>query len=171
MRFALTAASKVCTKCGKETALFDMHPDKRRTDGVGSWCKGCHSDSQRVYYRNNRERILDYWRHDYRPNNRALINERARNYSARNKDQIRRRGMERKYGLPYEKIEKMYADQGYGCAICGTMSPLDEMAIDHCHSSGRVRGILCPVHNTMIGMGGDSATMMYAGYSYLMERQ
>lgn len=65
-----------------------------------------------------------------------------------------------KYGLSEEDIEKLVVEQHGGCAICNEdinpiLDDLEETArsihVDHCHVTGRVRGILCHRCNVMLG--------------------
>lgn len=44
-----------------------------------------------------------------------------------------------------------------GCSLCGTK---EQLCVDHCHKTGRVRGILCTMHNTALGKFGDDPHML-----------
>ena len=58
-----------------------------------------------------------------------------------------------KYGITIEDYDQMFQEQDGVCAICG--GPPDTrwkmLAVDHCHQSLEVRGLLCMVCNTMLG--------------------
>ncbi|WP_329390136.1 endonuclease VII domain-containing protein [Streptomyces sp. NBC_01716] len=60
--------------------------------------------------------------------------------------------LRREYGITLKQYRQMLATQGGGCAICGS-PPSDKrrLAVDHCHSSGRVRALLCVPCNTQLG--------------------
>jgi hypothetical protein len=45
----------------------------------------------------------------------------------------------------------------------------DKPVVDHCHQTGRVRGILCNPCNTALGLLGDSADNLQRGIEYLKE--
>lgn len=75
-----------------------------------------------------------------------------------------------KYGLSLPKIEKILESQGNKCAICETALSRFRMAVDHCHESGRVRGLLCSNCNSGIGMLKDSADIVYRALDYLRGR-
>lgn len=47
------------------------------------------------------------------------------------------------YGLTPEDYDQMLRDQGGGCAICMRPPGDKQLAVDHCHDSGVVRGLLC----------------------------
>ena len=52
--------------------------------------------------------------------------------------------LKRKYGMSVEQYDAMLEAQGSGCCICGRSSREDiSLHVDHDHSAGRVRGILC----------------------------
>ena len=54
-----------------------------------------------------------------------------------------------KYGITVEQYEDILANQGGGCALCGK-TPEQEgrnLAVDHDHVTGEIRGILCSYHN------------------------
>lgn len=59
----------------------------------------------------------------------------------------------RKLGITEQDYQKMMKAQNNLCAICGGKPDTrwEKLAVDHCHSSGRVRGLLCMVCNTMLG--------------------
>jgi hypothetical protein len=75
-----------------------------------------------------------------------------------------------KYGLTLEQYDEMLADQGGVCAIC-KRSAADSrgyrMHIDHCHSTGVVRGILCVSCNLGIGSFRDDPDRCEAAAQYL----
>ena len=80
-----------------------------------------------------------------------------------------------KYGMTANDLEKMYEDQDGKCAICSkglvifsnqTNRP-DNANIDHCHSTGKVRGLLCNRCNTGIGSLGDTAEGVMRAVLYL----
>jgi hypothetical protein len=68
----------------------------------------------------------------------------------------------------------MWLMQGEGCALCGTDSP-ERMSrgsgfvVDHCHSSGVVRGILCNPCNMMLGKAKDNTNTLQNAITYLSE--
>jgi hypothetical protein len=65
-------------------------------------------------------------------------------------------GLQRRYGITQEDFETMLAAQGGGCQICGKRPGLTKAGrtyihVDHCHTTGKVRGLLCPRCNTLVG--------------------
>ncbi len=80
----------------------------------------------------------------------------------------------RKYGISQEDYEAMFARQMGVCAICGRPEThiqkngrVNALHIDHCHSSGVVRELLCNHCNTMLGSANDSIEVLQRAIAYL----
>lgn len=71
-----------------------------------------------------------------------------------------------KYGLDREGISAMMESQGGACAIC--QQELLKPNIDHCHSTGVVRGLLCNMCNTGLGQFKDSIPLLFRAADYLL---
>jgi hypothetical protein len=77
------------------------------------------------------------------------------------------------YGLTEVDWWSMFIDQDMKCAICSCEEPVDKVkqwCVDHCHNTGKVRGILCRACNVGIGNLGDDPNVLRAAVGYL-ERQ
>jgi hypothetical protein len=58
----------------------------------------------------------------------------------------------REYGISVEQYDEMFETQGGVCARCGNPpQEIKKLAVDHCHKTGRVRGLLCGPCNTYLG--------------------
>lgn len=75
------------------------------------------------------------------------------------------------YGLSEEQFQAMLAAQRGCCAICQTTLALDKtgLHIDHDHSTGKVRGLLCGRCNAGIGHLGDSEENLWRAALYLAD--
>ena len=69
------------------------------------------------------------------------------------------------YGLTIEAYQAMKSGQGDVCAIC--RHPFDPLNVDHCHDTGRVRGLLCRGCNIGLGAFKDRPERLAAAISYL----
>lgn len=86
-----------------------------------------------------------------------------------------------KYGLTIADYDRMLAEQGGGCALCETTNPVGEgnvsnkmqfsFAVDHCHSTGKVRGLLCNPCNRGLGFLQDSAKLLRKAASYIENKE
>lgn len=72
------------------------------------------------------------------------------------------------YGLSADQYVALSELQGGRCAICGNRPKKKRLAVDHSHTSGEVRGLLCSKCNhELLGAGYDSAAKLWAAWSYL----
>lgn len=71
------------------------------------------------------------------------------------------------YGLTADAFDAMLAAQGGLCAICGDRMAGKFLHVDHCHSSGRVRGLLCTRCNPGIGYFRESIVLLRKAIGYL----
>ncbi|MER6534692.1 endonuclease VII domain-containing protein [Streptomyces sp900105755] len=173
---------KRCTKCELSKPLEAFPERKASKDGRNSWCRECYRTWHRARYQ-PKTRADDSPRNcvncgtTYRPASR-----RPSVYCSRScKDEYRKSSrswretyLQRKYGISADDYDRLLAEQGGGCALCG-VKPEDlttgkyrtYLHVDHCHESGRVRGLLCPDHNLLLGRFGDSPEMFRRVLSYL----
>lgn len=73
-----------------------------------------------------------------------------------------------KYGITIEQYESMLADQNYACAVCNIKEPRT-FVVDHCHTTGKVRSILCNCCNLIIGMVKEDVTVLEQLSKYIKE--
>lgn len=69
-----------------------------------------------------------------------------------------------KYGLTIDDYNQLVESCDSKCQICGIES---DLVIDHCHSTGEVRGLLCRKHNLALGGFQDSVEMLENALKYL----
>lgn len=83
-----------------------------------------------------------------------------RRYRERNREAVlyhKRNARLRRFGLEPEDLTRMLDEQGHACAICSKGPLLREgkgamsAHIDHCHTCGKVRSLLCKRCNALIG--------------------
>lgn len=88
-----------------------------------------------------------------------------------NAESRRNARLKHRYGITAADYDRMYAEQGGKCAICGSgheRQPAhwkDKLAVDHCHDTGKVRGLLCNDCNAGIGhLGNEQVALSAARY-------
>lgn len=126
-------------------------------------------------YRNkNREKLRELHRsysRSYRERNPEASRKAKERYNNTEKGALsKRRYLLRKcYGLTLEEYNTLWKQQGSCCAACKSseFSSGVNWHVDHCHTSGAVRGILCPSCNIALGQVGDSIEKLYGLISYL----
>lgn len=133
--------TKECLKCeiDKPESEFYSFKDKWQAKSyLSARCKPCHQE--------------------YKKENPAAT---ARNRKAEK--------LKLRYGLTYEEWEALRENEGYACMVCGiTEVELDRrLDVDHCHSSGKVRGVLCNPCNTLLGHAKDNIGILKSAIAYL----
>lgn len=142
---------KKCTVCKIELPFSSFHKSKKSSDGLGYRCRECDKKARHSYREANRERFAEV---------------------------SRRKQIKFKYGITLEDYTKMFEDQGRCCAICGTTKNAVggkerfwNFSVDHCHRTGKNRGILCNQCNRGVGMLGDTSEALLKAYNYLKKHE
>tara|TARA_Y100000310_G_scaffold239682_1_gene243385 strand:+ start:21471 stop:21884 length:414 start_codon:yes stop_codon:yes gene_type:complete len=74
----------------------------------------------------------------------------------------------KRYGITIEQYDKMYAEQDGKCLICKKeCRTYDKLTVDHDHSTGEFRGLLCSVCNRGLGMFYDNTKLLEQAIKYL----
>jgi hypothetical protein len=120
----------------------------------------------------DKERMLAQCR-AYRQANRDKDLARKRAYRQANREaiQARRRGpqIKRDYGLTLADVAIMERTQRGRCWICKTPFGVKGFQVDHCHATGKVRGLLCGSCNSGLGFFGDNPGLLKRAIKYLKE--
>ena len=116
--------------------------------------------------------VLDKRNH-YARNNREREKERSRQYYAQNTEKCRTMSenwrLNRMYGLTVEGRDELAARQEGKCAICAEVP--EKLHIDHCHTHGHVRGLLCGNCNRALGLLKENTKSLEAAIAYLNSTQ
>lgn len=153
-------------------------------------------DYQSEWYKRNRERLLPLRRkYNKEYSKRPYVIEKARKKNATQKERLRRKRykktpegkiadkryreknkektrlrMQRQrlkmYGLTPETLKAMHEKQGKLCAIC-SKDISEKFHVDHCHETGRVRGLLCTACNMGLGLFKDDSALLRKAIDYL----
>jgi hypothetical protein len=83
-------------------------------------------------------------------------------------DAAKARARIKRYGLDLTGYEVMLQIQRDACAICATSFTTTRACVDHCHTSGRVRAILCHPCNVSLGFMQDDPERLMAAARYLL---
>jgi hypothetical protein len=75
--------------------------------------------------------------------------------------------LKKRYGLTIEDYNTMLASQAGCCAICKRELSNTKICVDHNHTIGTIRGLLCSRCNTGIGQFLDDVNIMQAAINYL----
>lgn len=86
-------------------------------------------------------------------------------YYQANRVEIASKRKAKSYGVSAEQFNQMMNEQKGHCKICKTL--MFKPCIDHCHASGRVRGLLCGRCNSGLGYFQDDTVLLLAAVEYL----
>lgn len=164
---------KTCRDCGIEKSASEFYAAPRRRDGLGSYCKPCHRARTRAWEDRNPEKMAEC-------RERRSLKERASGGIGRAATRGQLHGpptprhhwkRDRRFGLSPGQYTQMLAAQGGVCALCGGVDPGRALAVDHCHETDTVRGLLCMNCNTALGKLGDTAEALQRAVDYLRSAQ
>jgi len=152
---------KQCSKCGEQKPLNEFPRQSRNKDGRHSRCSVCRRAENLEHYHRNKNKTNP-----------------ERNKKRRDTKYYRAHSLKSRYGITPEQYDALAAEQNNLCAICGQperqtdprYGTLLELAVDHCHETGHIRGLLCSACNTAIGKFNDDPDTIRAAITYL-ERQ
>lgn len=102
----------------------------------------------------------------YRLRNHEKKRRQRENYKERNRERIFRQ----QYGITINDYDRMFEAQNGLCAICCDPPDNIRLAVDHCHATGQVRGLLCFKCNNGIGNLRDDPAIILAAARYLSNR-
>jgi len=118
------------------------HPSHRRYQ-LGCRCLGCKAVKAK------------YKREWYRANKR------------RHYDTVWKAAIKRLYGITPEDYKDMLRQQRGRCVICKRLPKKNRLCVDHCHTTGVIRGLLCMGCNRMLGRLGDDVTAFKRAVKHL----
>ncbi len=126
------------------------------------------SEYNKKYREKNKENILKREKL-YREENKEKMNENNTSYRKKNPDYHRAHMLKSCYNITIEDWDNMFAKQAGCCEICGIHQSAIKttLCVDHCHNTGKVRGLLCIKCNTAIGSLNDDVSILEKAIKYL----
>ncbi|GAB3658989.1 hypothetical protein GCM10027589_19860 [Actinocorallia lasiicapitis] len=178
------AQFKRCPDCGEFKTVDCFGRNKATSDGCAAYCKTCFRRRSNAQYRKTASRLgkavqervevpdgfkrcpaceqvkahADWHRAASSSDGFASACKACR------KERSARDWLKRSYGLTPEDVERMVAEQGGLCAICGVRAAEH---VDHDHRTGKVRGMLCFACNVTLGQFNDEAALFLRAVAYL----
>ena len=164
---------KVCSKCRRAQDRSHFGKLSRSPDGLHPRCRDCVNAARRAYVADRpeyQEKMRERCRR-WHAENVDVARAKAKAHYHGNKDRHRNTRLLRKYGISLVEYDALFVAQGGRCAICGRERPTrgDQMLhVDHCHRTGKVRGLLCSPCNTVLGFLEDNNPLaLQAAVAYL----
>lgn len=126
-----------CPKCGLVKSIVEFSKDNATAFGVAIYCKSCNKQAGKLRYRDHKAKFQAY-------------------------------DLNKKFGLTVEQFQNLLDSQGGVCEICKSgFKPNKRPGVDHCHKTGKIRGILCDLCNKGIGHMRDSEEFLTAAAQYI----
>ena len=151
---------KLCRACGVVLPLEAFGVNNAKSDGLMARCKPCRNAKAKA----NR---------DLYPRVREYDRER---YEADGGERRWAQKLAQRFGITPDDYYRMLADQGGVCKLCGSAETnhyrgkVRRLSVDHCHSSGVIRGLLCTLCNVCIGAARDDVDLMARMIEYVREK-
>jgi Recombination endonuclease VII len=139
---------KRCTKCEELLCHRKFSKNPKGSKGLRSDCKKCAALVSKSWRNNNKEY-------------NTLRNKKYHKATGR--------GLRRKYHMTIEEWVALCEKQNGLCAICRKVLDKGKLThVDHCHATGKIRGILCSKCNNGLGFFGDNPDNLQRAYQYLV---
>ena len=139
-----------CKTCEKLKCIDSFYRDRRSKNTIKTECKICYGRRVRAYKEAHKDEVTAG----------------AAWYYKKSGQRHRRHHLKKLYGLTESQYTEMKERQNGACAICGIISQ-KPLHIDHNHTTGKVRALLCTQCNSMLGYARDSVEMLRKGVEYL----
>lgn len=166
------AEGRLCSRCGERKPRDEFADHACSNDGKSPRCRPCATEHIREWRSRNLEHARDLARGSQRRRaQQPLTKDKMREYN-------KRAQLKKKYGMTPEQFEEMLREQNGRCSICSVevkaniayapgVSRATMACVDHCHTTGRIRSILCNKCNRGIGMFGDDTGLLEKAIAYL----
>lgn len=148
-KYSKTVERKLCYQCKLVLPPESFSKNSRAADGLQTMCKHCakaYHDQPEVRKKNN-DRLNQKWQ----------------------SGEVRDARYQKLFGITLEEYNRKFTEQGGVCQICS--KPQDgqtkNLAVDHCHATGKVRGLLCNNCNRALGLFEDSTALVEKAAAYL----
>lgn len=173
--------NKKCIMCGLDKSISEFYPNKYSADRFDYNCKSCvkikarqwaienpdkiKKTNKEMYEKNREERILK--QREWSLNNKEKISKAKAIYRIRHPE-LSREWTLKKHGLTMDDFNNMILNQKNRCGICyKSFAKRSEVKIDHNHTTGMVRGLLCNHCNTALGFTLDDIEILKSMILYL----
>lgn len=149
--------NKFCSRCEYILPYSAFGKNKRHKDGLTNHCQDCKNANYRKWSKTN-EKVREKAKRDYHEN----------------KPKHRDWELKRVFGISLDNYNEMLKKQNGVCKICYNPEVSKKskvLSVDHCHTTGKIRGLLCSNCNLGLGNLKDSIKFLENAINYLKETQ
>lgn len=162
-----TYEGKACVRCGTTTKYVSQ-----------SSCVSCTTQSTKqrsseIFDRYIKSDKGQDWLKEFRKSetyNKTQKKWQHKDY-AKNPEKYHGYNIKRAYGITQQQYKELLEEQQHKCTICATHQSelLRRLAVDHCHETGKVRGLLCKPCNVSLGLLKENEQIMNNMIAYVRQ--
>ena len=132
--------SKSCSKCRHTKPLECFSLDRKTKSGYYPYCKLCRKMASKERLKNPKNKLLNI-----------------------------EKNLKKKFGISLVQWDKIFESQNGCCKICDKhqLNFNTRLCVDHCHKTGKIRGLLCDRCNKGLGMFNDREELLLKAIQYL----
>lgn len=140
--------------------------------------------NHKKYYSENKERVKEialkcYYNtiekrkegmKEYRKNNLEKVRTKQKEWYKNNPDRVKEQKLRKEYNISLDQYNEMFEKQEGRCMICGKHQDdlKQKLAVDHCHKTKKIRGLLCNACNRGLGYLKDDPKIVENALKYLL---
>lgn len=152
----------ICNACKLEKPAEEFGKCAAKKNGVRSWCKQCCRDAMSKY-----RQIKPQTRKLWDAAHKEKIRQYSKTYNEKTKESRRIKSLQKRYGLSIEQYNLLLVAQNNGCAICGSTNNNRPLFVDHNHTTGELRALLCSTCNSALGMLNENVELILKMVDYI----
>lgn len=176
-----------CTVCNLIKPITEFHLHRNTARGYAYNCKCCKKARSKTWYIKNAEREI-LRSAEYKLNHKTAVKAKQRLWTQKNAKRLNQKAkdkrranpepfyasdLKRDFGITLETYKQIAETQNNTCAICKKpesairQGRIKRLAVDHCHKTLKIRGLLCVRCNTALGMFKDDIDVMHTAIEYI----
>lgn len=140
--------TKICTKCNINLPITNFYKLGGKKIGYRGECKICTSKSNNDYVKKNKRKVYDY----------------RNKWTKENREKVYKSRIKMLYNLTDIEYNNLLQQQNNSCKLC---LKKEKLCVDHCHETGKVRGLLCHNCNKALGLLKDNLNTLLNAIEYI----
>lgn len=172
------ACKKYREKIKKDPLLYEQYK-ARRKKSYEKWFESLKQDpvkfsefleKEKIRSKNKREKSYQdpEKKENYKEYQKKFYSEnkdKIQKYASRDTKYVKNINLARRYGISIEQYSSLIENQNHCCAICKLH--VEKLVVDHCHTNGNVRALLCRACNVAIGFLKEDLQIMQNAIEYV----
>lgn len=168
MNIEILQLEKQCKSCLAIKVLTEF-PTRLSYDKISrtpiAVCRDCNRARARRYGQQPKTKLKVKERIS---NNRDKVNQARKAWREKNREREKANRRRLKYGITQQEFNNLLHNQNGLCAICNEQMPFEKaICVDHDHTTGKVRGLLCYFCNLALGITKDRPRILRKAAEYL----